>query len=66
MVDIVTNHMGYYGCGNCVDYSVFNPFNSVRVSLQFLYDNFSALPRVQNILIASAIILPPLLSHQLH
>ena len=30
MVDIVTNHMGYLGCGNCVDYSVFNPFDSVR------------------------------------
>ncbi|KAI4731010.1 putative alpha-amylase [Aureobasidium sp. EXF-10728] len=27
MVDIVTNHMGYAGCGNCVDYSTFNPFN---------------------------------------
>lgn len=27
MVDVVTNHMGYQGCGNCVDYSVFNPFN---------------------------------------
>ena len=29
MVDIVTNHMGYLGCGTCVDYSVFTPFNSV-------------------------------------
>ncbi|KAH8791321.1 glycoside hydrolase family 13 protein [Hyaloscypha sp. PMI_1271] len=28
MVDIVTNHMGYLGCGTCVDYSVFTPFNS--------------------------------------
>ncbi|CZR53768.1 related to alpha-amylase A precursor [Phialocephala subalpina] len=28
MVDVVTNHMGYLGCGTCVDYSVFNPFNS--------------------------------------
>ena len=27
MVDIVTNHMGYAGCGSCVDYSQFNPFN---------------------------------------
>lgn len=27
MVDVVTNHMGYLGCGTCVDYSVFNPFN---------------------------------------
>jgi hypothetical protein len=31
MVDVVTNHMGYAGCGTCVDYSVFNPFNSVRL-----------------------------------
>lgn len=27
MVDIVTNHMGYVGCGTCVDYSVFTPFD---------------------------------------
>ncbi|THZ25610.1 putative alpha-amylase [Aureobasidium pullulans] len=27
MVDIVTNHMGYAGCGDCVDYSTFNPFD---------------------------------------
>ncbi|KAJ6032705.1 alpha-amylase [Penicillium herquei] len=28
MVDVVTNHMGYAGAGDAVDYSVFNPFNS--------------------------------------
>jgi alpha-amylase len=28
MVDVVTNHMGYAGCGDCVDYSTFNPFNN--------------------------------------
>lgn len=27
MVDVVTNHMGYVGCGDCVDYSIFNPFD---------------------------------------
>jgi alpha-amylase len=27
MVDVVTNHMGYAGCGDCVDYSIFNPFD---------------------------------------
>jgi hypothetical protein len=27
MVDIVTNHMAYDGCGTCVDYSQYNPFN---------------------------------------
>lgn len=32
MVDIVTNHMGYLGCGTCVDYSVFTPFNLVGTS----------------------------------
>ena len=29
MVDVVTNHMGYLGCGACVNYSVFTPFDSV-------------------------------------
>jgi alpha-amylase len=29
MVDVVTNHMGYVGRGDCVDYSVFTPFNEV-------------------------------------
>lgn len=29
MVDVVTNHMAYVGCGNCVDYSTFTPFNQV-------------------------------------
>lgn len=33
MLDIVTNHMGYNGCGDCVDYSKFNPFDSVRLKL---------------------------------
>ncbi|PQE04128.1 hypothetical protein CJF31_00003239 [Rutstroemia sp. NJR-2017a BVV2] len=28
MVDVVTNHMGYIGCGTCVDYSIYKPFNS--------------------------------------
>ncbi|KAH6619878.1 glycoside hydrolase family 13 protein [Chaetomium sp. MPI-SDFR-AT-0129] len=28
MVDVVTNHMGYMGCRNCVDYSGLNPFSS--------------------------------------
>jgi alpha-amylase len=28
MTDVVTNHMAYPGCRSCVDYSVFNPFNS--------------------------------------
>ncbi|KAB5522819.1 glycoside hydrolase family 13 protein [Coniochaeta sp. 2T2.1] len=28
MLDVVTNHFAYRGCGNCVDYSIFKPFNS--------------------------------------
>lgn len=28
MVDVVTNHMGYNGCGTCVDYGIYTPFNS--------------------------------------
>ncbi|KXX79767.1 Alpha-amylase A type-1/2 [Madurella mycetomatis] len=28
MVDIVTNHMAYMGCGSCVDYNSFKPFSS--------------------------------------
>lgn len=32
MVDVVTNDMAYLGCGTCVDYSVFTPFNSVCIS----------------------------------
>ena len=36
MVDVVTNHMGYLGCGTCVDYSVFNPFNSVLLPSKLL------------------------------
>ncbi|OIW34382.1 glycoside hydrolase family 13 protein [Coniochaeta ligniaria NRRL 30616] len=27
MLDVVTNHFAYNGCGTCVDYSIFNPFN---------------------------------------
>ncbi len=29
MVDVVVNNMAYLGCGTCVNYSVFSPFNSV-------------------------------------
>ncbi|KAI3401655.1 hypothetical protein diail_9319 [Diaporthe ilicicola] len=28
MLDVVTNHYGWDGCSSCVDYSVFDPFNS--------------------------------------
>ncbi len=39
MVDVVTNHMGYLGCGTCVNYADFTPFNSVSIPL-----NLSPLP----------------------
>lgn len=29
MLDVVTNHMGYNGCGDCVDYGKLQPFNNV-------------------------------------
>jgi alpha-amylase len=41
MVDIVTNHMGYNGCGNCVDYSRFKPFNSLSYFHQYCAIDFS-------------------------
>ncbi|KAK8018381.1 alpha-amylase [Apiospora marii] len=28
MVDVVTNHMGFNGCGDCVDYSMLKPFDN--------------------------------------
>lgn len=31
MVDVVTNHMAYASDASSVDYSVFNPFNEVRL-----------------------------------
>jgi alpha-amylase len=40
MVDVVTNHMGYLGCRTCVDYSVYDPFNSVSLVLS-MYSNIS-------------------------
>ncbi len=33
MLDVVTNHMAYNGCGACVNYGVFNPFSSVRTGI---------------------------------
>jgi hypothetical protein len=70
MVDIVTNHMGYAGCGTCVDYSVFNPFNSVRLpdpsrALPLLVLLFRVLSLIQFALIPLGIVLSPILSHRL-
>ncbi|KIM98961.1 glycoside hydrolase family 13 protein [Oidiodendron maius Zn] len=41
MVDVVTNHMGYLGCGTCVDYSVFTPFNSESYYHPFCLINYN-------------------------
>lgn len=42
MVDIVTNHMGYLGCGSCVQYNIFNPFNSQSYYHPFCLINFNS------------------------
>jgi hypothetical protein len=47
MVDVVTNHMAYLGCGTCVDYSIFTPFNSV-CSWLFRYREGNELTRHSN------------------
>ncbi|KAG7292338.1 hypothetical protein NEMBOFW57_002373 [Staphylotrichum longicolle] len=42
MVDIVTNHMAYMGCGTCVDYSRFNPFSSSSYFHSYCSINYSS------------------------
>lgn len=42
MLDVVTNHFAYKGCGDCVDYSLFVPFDSESYFHDFClidYDN---------------------------
>ncbi|KAK7408531.1 hypothetical protein QQX98_009291 [Neonectria punicea] len=41
MVDIVTNHMGYYGCGNCVDYSKYDAFQDSTYFHNFCLIDYS-------------------------
>ena len=41
MVDVVANHMAFNGCGTCVDYSIFNPFNSVSFFHPFCLIDYS-------------------------
>lgn len=41
MVDIVTNHMAYDGCGTCVDYSQYNPFNKQSYYHPFCLINYN-------------------------
>lgn len=45
MLDVVTNHYAYDGCGNCVDYSIFVPFDSQSYFHDFClidYDNITS------------------------
>ncbi|KAK7744988.1 hypothetical protein SLS53_003222 [Cytospora paraplurivora] len=45
MLDVVTNHYAYDGCGDCVDYSEFVPFNSKSYFHDFClidYDNITS------------------------
>lgn len=56
MVDVVTNHMGYNGCGECVDYSTFNPFNKESYFHPFClidYDNATSVEVVRRIALFS-------------
>lgn len=57
MVDIVTNHMGYDGCGTCVDYSIYNPFNSQSYYHPFClidYSNQNSVEQVRSLLLMNA------------
>ncbi|ESZ90168.1 glycoside hydrolase family 13 protein [Sclerotinia borealis F-4128] len=47
MVDIVTNHMGYLGCGKCVDYSIYTPFNSQSYYHPFCIIDYSNTTSIQ-------------------
>lgn len=45
MLDVVTNHFAYKGCGDCVDYSIFVPFDSQTYFHDFClidYDNITS------------------------
>ncbi|KUI56593.1 Alpha-amylase A type-3 [Cytospora mali] len=46
MLDVVTNHFAYDGCGTCVDYSIFVPFDSKSYFHDFClidYDNITSI-----------------------
>ncbi|KAL3421340.1 alpha-amylase [Phlyctema vagabunda] len=48
MVDIVTNHMAYLGCGSCVDYSTLKPFNSKSYYHDFCLINYNDATSIKN------------------
>ncbi|KAA8573500.1 hypothetical protein EYC84_005085 [Monilinia fructicola] len=47
MVDVVTNHMGYVGCGDCVDYSIYTPFDSKSYFHPFCFIDYSNVTSIQ-------------------
>ncbi|KAK0730547.1 glycoside hydrolase superfamily [Lasiosphaeris hirsuta] len=42
MVDVVTNHMAFRGCGTCVDYSVLKPFSSASYYHSFCFIDYNS------------------------
>jgi hypothetical protein len=60
MVDVVTNHMGYAGCGDCVDYSIINPFDQESYYHPFClidYNNQTSMELVSGVTDQSEILL---------
>lgn len=47
MLDVVTNHFAYLGCGDCVDYSIFEPFNSESYFHDFCLIDYSDIDSIQ-------------------
>ncbi|QSZ34496.1 hypothetical protein DSL72_006090 [Monilinia vaccinii-corymbosi] len=47
MVDVVTNHMGYVGCGDCVDYSIYTPFNDKSYYHPFCFIDYNNATSIQ-------------------
>ncbi|RAL62812.1 hypothetical protein DID88_004654 [Monilinia fructigena] len=47
MVDVVTNHMAYVGCGNCVDYSIYTPFDSQSYFHPFCFIDYSNVTSIE-------------------
>ncbi|KAK1757540.1 glycoside hydrolase family 13 protein, partial [Echria macrotheca] len=48
MVDMVTNHMAYRGCGSCVDYSLLKPFSSSAYFHPFCFIDYDNQTSVEN------------------
>lgn len=58
MVDVVTNHMAYDGCGTCVDYSTLTPFNKQSYYHDFClidYDDPTSTQVVSNFRVTTSI-----------